>query len=220
MDLHMPSLLKPILIQLSIVDTNFFPQALLLGTETCEAWEQTLPMKTETKTALVSAFTLIIRLPASFIKGQCFPRSPFCCQCTLTSLFGFFFAVHIPFSFSSSSALVFLIPSLHAQAMLQYSLLIACPCSHLVYTFFLHLCCQKEVMGLWMGRVICEIMNGQMIIQVTKLYWCKIWLIWEHLPQIKLTGLYVIAYHEITLSFTWKFTIASMTWHKILKSIR
>lgn len=152
MDLHMPSLLKLILIQLSIVDSNFLPQTSLLGTETCEAWEQTLPIKTETKTALVSAFILITRLLAQFIKGQCFPRSSFCCQCTHTSLFGIFFAVHIPYSLKSSSALVFWIPSLHAQAMLQYSSLIACPCSHLLYTFFVCLSCQREVMGLWMGR--------------------------------------------------------------------
>lgn len=137
-----------VLIQLSVMDSDLPPN--FVARETCKAWEQTLPIKTETKTVLVSAYILITRLLDPLIKGQPFPRSSFCCH---TSLVGFlvfvFFSVHSPFSFSSSSALVFLIPPLHS---LQHSSLIACPWSHLLYTF-LCFSCQKEVMGLWMGRI-------------------------------------------------------------------
>lgn len=47
--------------------------------------------------------------------------------------------------------LVFLVPSLHAQAMLPYSFLIACPCSCLLYTVSLCLSCQEEIMRMWMA---------------------------------------------------------------------
>lgn len=83
--------LKLILVQLSVVDSNFLPLTLLLGTEICEAWEQTLPKKTETHNLGIS-----IRLPAPFIKGQHFLRSSICCQCTHTSLFSFLWC---PYSF-------------------------------------------------------------------------------------------------------------------------
>lgn len=121
------------LILMSIVGSKFLPWTLLLGTEICEAWQETLPTKTETKTSLVSAFILSIRLPAPFIKENHFevfhplPVHPhkFVQHFLLPTFLSF-----------SALALVFLIPPLHAQAIFPYTFLTACPCSCLLYTVF------------------------------------------------------------------------------------
>lgn len=142
--------LKLTLTRLSIVDSNFLPWTLLLETETCEAWGQTLATKTETKTSLVSAFVHNIRLSAPFIKGNHFSRSFICCQCTHTSLFSFFLLSTFLSVSALALALVSLIQSLHAQAVLPCSFLTVCPYSHLLYTVFLSLSCQGEIMRMWM----------------------------------------------------------------------